>query len=124
MDNNIKTQIKQMLQNGKSEGDIANDFTSMLYEAMNELQEDNISTKTEVSQVDAINNFLVENCPNLSFTLKEDDLKAIGQMINTVIPAFEQMIALILDKNMDTFTFPVEDLEKEMLTINENGELL
>lgn len=124
MDNNIKTQIKQMLQNGKSEGDIANDFTSMLYEAMNELQEDNTSTKTEVSQVDAINNFLVENCPNLNFTLKEDDLKAIGQMINTVIPAFEQMIALILDKNMDTFTFPVEDLEKEMLTINENGELL
>jgi hypothetical protein len=124
MDNNIKTQIKQMLQDGKSEGDIANDFTSMLYEAMNELQEDNISTKTEISQVDAINNFLVENCPNLNFTLKEDDLKAIGQMINTVIPAFEQMIALILDKNMDTFTFPVEDLEKEMLTINENGELL
>ena len=124
MDNNIKTQIKQMLQDGKSEGDIANDFTSMLYEAMNELQEDNISIKTEISQVDAINNFLVENCPNLNFTLKEDDLKAIGQMINTVIPAFEQMIALILDKNMDTFTFPVEDLEKEMLTINENGELL
>lgn len=124
MDNNIKTQIKQMLQDGKSEGDIANDFTSMLYEAMNELQENNTSTKTEMSQVDAINNFLVENCPNLNFTLKENDLKAIGQMINTVIPAFEQMIALILDKNMDTFTFPVEDLEKEMLTINENGELL
>lgn len=124
MDNNIKTQIKQMLQNGKSEGDIANDFTSMLYEAMNELQEDNISTKTEMSQIDAINSFLIENCPNLNFTLKEEDLKPIGQMINTVIPAFEQMIALILDKSMDTFTLPVEDLEKEMQTINENGELL
>ena len=126
MDNNIKTQIKQMLQNGKSEGDIANDFTSMLYEAMNELQNDNSNNDSEkgMSQVDAINSFLTENCPNLNFILKEEDLKAIGQMINTVIPAFEQMIALILDKNMDTFTFPVEDLEKEMLTINENGELL
>lgn len=126
MDNNIKAQIKQMLQNGKSEGDIANDFTSILYEAMNELQNDsnNNDSKKGMSQVDAINSFLTENCPNLNFILKEEDLKAIGQMINTVIPAFEQMIALILDKSMDTFTFPVEDLEKEMQTINENGELL
>lgn len=106
MDNNIKTQIKQMLQNGKSEGDIANDFTSILYEAMNELKEEPNKTK-EISQKDqteAINNFLIENCPNLNFTLKEEDLKAIGEMINTIIPAFEQMIALILENNLNTTT--------------------
>ena len=42
----------------------------------------------------------MEYCPNVNFVFEEEDLKILGETINAIIPAFEQMIALIFSRNL------------------------
>ena len=99
----FKDYFKSALTQGTTEDMIINELTEALNQAIIETQntanvEENISTGEQ--QTNAINSFLMEYCPNVNFIFEEEDLKILGETINAIIPAFEQMIALIFSRNL------------------------
>ena len=115
----IKEQIKLMLENGETEGMIADQLIATLKEAVDETNYSEIqSVKTD--QVQVINSFLAQYCPNFNLTLEEEDLEILGEALTTIAPAIEQLVVLVLNRKL--VSFEDNSNESEMLEFKKDGD--
>lgn len=105
---NIKDQIKEMLENGSTEEIISEFLQTELKQALYEKDHPVIST-IEEEQIQALNDFLLKYCPKVRFTFEEGDLEVVGELINTIVPACEHMVALVIDKSISSIQSPFGD---------------
>ena len=116
---NIKDEIKAMLETGTPEDVISELLKTEFEQAVYEKDHPVIQTTYE-EQIQALNDFLIKYCPKVHFTFEGDDLEVVGDLINTIVPACENIVALVINKSIDSIQNPLNNFE--FSEVKESGD--